>query len=96
MTAPVERSEIDRLLRQSKRTELAAQSEITFFSELRLAQSPWAGARRIRIRALAVEIEADLRRLESYRRDLGLRLRLAASAVQAARAYAQATKHQQG
>lgn len=91
MSAPPDRAEIDRQLRQSRRIEVAAKSEIMSFAALQASLSPWTEARRLRMRVLADEIEADLRALERHRRDLTLRLRLNASAVQAARAYAKAT-----
>lgn len=93
MSGTLDRDLLDRQLRQSKRIELAARSEIAAFVDLQAALSPWAGVRRIRMRALADEIATDLRNLENHRRDLTLRLRLNASAVQATRAYARATKN---
>lgn len=90
---PRARKEFNQALRRSKRMERAAASEIAAFVELRAQQSPWAGARRIRLQALIEEISASLQILDGYRRDLSLRLRLQASAVRAARAYAQARHH---
>lgn len=85
-----EAARIERKLRQSKRLEITGRVEVMAFADLKAAHSPWLSARRIRVRALLDEIDADLSELDQHRRDLALRLRLTNSAVQAAQAYTKA------
>jgi hypothetical protein len=86
----VEAARIEQQLRQSKRLEVTGRIEVMALADLKAALSPWTPARRIRVRALMDEIDADIRKLDAFRRDLALRLRLTSSAMQAAQAYAKA------